>query len=129
MWKWGTLFVVAAATLAAVPDTGEACGRRRCRAAAWPPPCYAPAPCPPVVFLPPCPPSFYYVPAQPFAVAPPGPPAARPEDGYDPGALRRILPTGDVGENDREDLAPTARAIAGTTGIPAADRFAGRAGI
>ncbi|MDB5307555.1 MAG: hypothetical protein JWO38_1757 [Gemmataceae bacterium] len=65
MKKWALLFSLAVAGLAAVPDTGEACGRRRGRPVSCPPAPCPPAPCPLVVFPayqpPPIPPAIQTV--------------------------------------------------------------------
>jgi len=116
MRTWAVLLAAATAGLAAVPDTSEACGRRRCRQAACPQPYYAWTPCQPAVLSP--------------GWAPPGyayPSAAAGRRVTIKGWRYWVIPTDERGENEVEELEPPAPALLKSAAVPAKDAFHGTA--
>jgi hypothetical protein len=90
----------------ALSDDVAACGRRRCRA-----PCYCP---PPVVYY--CPPA---------ASVPPAPPTAQPRAVTIGKKTYYVLPSGEEGENDQEELQGKRSVFSRSSGIPETDIFDG----
>jgi hypothetical protein len=115
MKKWVLLFSLAIAGLALVPDSGEACFRRRCRIAPCPPvffyPAYAPAPCPPAPY-----PPGVVVPTYPPAPVAPAIPVVKIK-----GRTYRLLDTVDQGQFQE----PSRPAAVTAAGIPGDDTFTG----
>jgi hypothetical protein len=117
MRKWIVLLLAAAAVgFTALPESSEACGRRRCR----PAPCSAPCqwtPCSPVYLGP------TWMPASPGGYVPA--PAAPARIVSIKGKSYKILATADQGENEIEDLAKPPSALGSNADIPAEDEFNG----
>src|SRR6516165_6061245 len=112
------------AGLMAAADDAAACHWRRGRTVCYcPPPAYY---CPPpgYYFSPPpsyyCPPPGYYL-SPPTAYAPLAPRAAQPRAIAIKGKTYHVLPTGEKGEHDQEELFAQPSVIAKTSGINKSD--------
>jgi hypothetical protein len=104
--KWFLLLVLVGGVgvVAALPDNSEACWRRRCHTVY----CY------PQGYLPPGPPPGYA-------------PAPQTRSVTIKGKTYHLLPTGDTGEHDKEDLLEKGSPLAKKAGIPSTDQFMGKA--
>jgi hypothetical protein len=112
--------VTMVAGFTAVVDNAPACGRRPCRVV-----CYCPPPgyyCPPPSYCYP-PPGYYYPPP---GYAPLAPQPAQPRAISIKGKTYYILPTGEQGENDEEELQGKRSIFARSSGIPEWDVFDGK---